>query len=277
MVSKKVSRILGLAMALIAVACSASAAPKKLPSYLAGPRPERGSFLNHPARNLKEVILQVQGDPVTADRLMRHFQMSKPNLVAYLRTLHMAQLKEDGVYFVFNVHEDGVIRERIFNLPKGTWVYADALGTPILRHLCANPMTRGPKRGVAPQTFGTVGDEQGFSQLAVPVASQEVVAMIDPSMPEDPAPLTEPEMPQPPEKPLEHIKLPEVALPSTGGSGAVFQVLGLGSIVTVGAIASLGGDDGNPPVPEPASFLAFGVPLAYLAARRIKKAGRRSR
>lgn len=261
---KRLITLLGVAIlcgALSTLGFAGSTSKGRLPSYLKGPRPETGSFLNHVAVNLKEVVGQVKGDPVVADRLMRHFHMSKTELVAYLGTLHMAKLEKDGAYWVYNVHDDGVIRARVFSLAKGTLVYSGPDGKPVLRHKCANPMTRGPKGGDVGENDSAMSSEEAETRSVAEDVSASMDAMVmdvplEPGTPAEvvySAPVTPEDTPQ----------IEKLTIISTGGSN-IFGFISLGMLGLVGAIGS---QSHTTPVPEPGTILATALGFGYMALR----------
>ena len=216
-------------------------------------RPETGSFLNRPAASLADVVLQIKRDDVVADRFMRHFHMRRGEVAEYIGSLHISTLPKDGIYEVFNVHEDGVIRSRMLFLKKSTAVYSDVDGRPILKAKCANPMVFGrkPNEG-SPMT----GDDADVTGTAAEQQSMVVVARNQILEPAAPAP---PESTPPKPNPIvEHHSRDN----------------GLGFLGLIGLIG-LTGRGGNhcPPVPEPASIflLATGPALLYAARARRKK------
>ncbi|MEJ5171638.1 MAG: DUF6777 domain-containing protein, partial [Fimbriimonadales bacterium] len=119
-------------------------------------RPDRNAFLNRRADSLQDVVRQVQTDAAVRDRFVRHYAMTPQEVVAFLRTLRPGRLQADGVFEVYSVPPDGRIKGRFAKLKKGTPVYVDPDGRPQLIALCANPLSRGPKRAEAlnPQADG---------------------------------------------------------------------------------------------------------------------------
>lgn len=266
--------LLGLLAAMLSIqGASASTSRtklRKLPTYLTGPRPETGSFLNHVANSLPEVIGQVNGDLEVADRLMRHFHMSREELVRYLGTLHQTTLKAPGVYLVYNVHDDGVLRARAFNLPVGMPVYANAAGMPILRHKCANPMALGPNRGVLGESTAVVSDESPLVALADEPTTEEIIAEVAPQEPQAPIPMSETSPTVPVVEP-EIIKVDPPLIGSTGSNPFEIIIMGLsvGGTLIVGSQGTT-----TSPVPEPASVLALGIPIVALAIRTVRRRSR---
>src|SRR6185369_9779804 len=61
----------------------------------ASDRPEPNAFLNRKADTINQLIQEVQGDGVVADRYVRHFGKTKEELIQYFGTLHLARLNEE--------------------------------------------------------------------------------------------------------------------------------------------------------------------------------------
>lgn len=245
------------------VHADASGTKRPLPSYMRGPRPETGAFLNHPAQNIQEVIGQIKLDPEVADRMMRHFEMSKDEVIAYLSPLRQDVLREDGAYIVYNVRDDGVIRARTFSLKKGMKVYVNASGKPILRHICANPMTLGPKRG-STLSSAAVSSEEPMKIVAEDISGSRTEVISASLEPESPTPFAESTPITPPIEPVEQVPI------ISSGGGDVFGIFTFGLLGSVGVIGSISGGGSNP-VPEPSTALLL-APMIYLLARRRKAA-----
>ena len=218
---------------------------------------EPGSFVKKPAHTIDSLVSQVERDPVVADRFMRHFRMSKAEVVEYLRGLHLARLEKSGSYIVYNVHADGVIRARVFELKKGTMVFADADGRPILKKNCANPLWQpGFENPPVPNSVPATpvlrpGD---YEPTDVMVATEiEAPPFVVPS------PETTPPGPMTPNR--------ETGIVSGGGQSLIPLLL-LGALATT---SFGGGKDCPPPIPEPMTMLAFGIPAAAVMLRRRKK------
>lgn len=106
-------------------------------------RTEPNSFLNKPATTHAALMKQVQSDDQVMNRFMRHFGMSRPEVIQYFSTLKLDTLTEDGVYLVYNVPESEELRARAIFYKAGTKVWVDQEGTIVLKESCGNPMVRG--------------------------------------------------------------------------------------------------------------------------------------
>lgn len=210
-----------------------------------------GAFLRKPAYKVADLISALQRDPVVADRYSRHFRMSKSQLVEYFSGLHLSKLDMAGAYTVYNVH-DSIIRSRVLNLKKGTLVFADSTGRPILQQVCGNPMVwRIPPVAAEPIVAApatgdvtTVVDESTAVVVGTPVA--------EPSVGEIPT-------------------TPPVLIPPTvtRRNDAGFLLIPL--IIGIGAATLIHDDEDCPPVPEPATVTALVVGGAAILRRRRNK------
>jgi hypothetical protein len=213
-------------------------------------RPDLNAFLNHNVETTAELVAQVKRDPEVADRFMRHYGMTKAELIAFLSTLHVDTIKQEGIYGVYSVPEGGKIRLNLQHLKKGHRIFARPDGTPELIHLCANPMSLGPKQVIALNR--------------TPVTSTEVVADEVPmQIMTEVSPEFEPLAAISPGEPTYTFATPEetpIPIPISGG----FNLLPL----ALGGLAFLDHGGGNPPVPEPMTMAAFGVGVALLGLRR---------
>lgn len=220
-------------------------------------RVEPGAFVRKPAPTIQALIHQVETDPVVADRFTRHFHMTKAEVIEYLRSLHLAKLKKSGSYRIFNVHADGVVRARVFELKEGTLIFADANGKPILKKNCANPLTMGE--------LSVVRDER-----TEPAA--DVIPMADIEPPEA---LVAAEVVQPPFTPMGmEVTPPQPFAPlearSMVGGAAGFTFIPLLFIFNKTSKVECP----CPPIPEPATLTAFAIApgVAYILRRRRRKA-----
>jgi hypothetical protein len=225
-------------------------------------RAEPNAFLARPANSIGELVAQAEKEPAVMARYMRHFGMTRDEVVAYLKTLRKGEIAEDGAYLVYNTPESGEIRGRVIVYRKGTSVWVDKDGNYILKSSCGNPMVRGTDLGKTQPTETTalrsstdvreliVEQPPGISTTSVtgttvapPIAEYDAIVIADmpPAMPE--------EAPQ-------GLVIPPV----------------LGLIIPFTGAVMLGSEGGPEPIPEPASMIALGVGVTgYMAARKRRK------
>ena len=63
-------------------------------------RPDLNAFINKKADSTAELVGQVKRDKSVMDRYMRHFGMTRTEVIEYLSSLRPTTLKEEGVYAI---------------------------------------------------------------------------------------------------------------------------------------------------------------------------------
>lgn len=215
-------------------------------------RMPKNSYLIRPAKNMAQLIQQVQTEPVVMDRFTRHFSMTDSEVVSYFKTLRLGRLDQSGVFAIHGVPRNGKIHVTNQALRKGTLVWFDSAGQPALLEICGNPMTLGPKRMtmanlVSPQTAPAEGDMVAMSTMPTAAPVPAVMTEMVPATPTTPTP-----------REVESVRV----------SGNRTNLLPL--LIPAGLVAA--SLDGNSqPVPEPATMTALALGVGALAARRKKK------
>lgn len=242
---------------VITVAClslSIAAASQRM-----GPNP----YLVRPAPTLAELLSQVRTNPVVFDRFSRHFQLSKEPLLEMLSGLRKVALEQDAVFEMWNVPaKTGELRSRRLTLRKGETVWVNAVGTPILKVSCGNPLTRTDEPS-EPPVRSTLTSASGVKPVAAP-GGTEVEEMVAP------APV-EPLLPAMPGPEFVEIPAPSEMIAITETQPARFD---FGSAIAFmpSLLFSIRGDDWV--IPEPATILALGGAASLLLARRAKRKSR---
>ena len=218
----------------------------------------RGAFIRRPVKSVTDLIAHVKSDPVVMDRMVRHFRLTPPQITNYFSTLHLAKLANEGVYIIFNVHSDNVIRGRYFKVQKGTLVFADNSGRPILKKECGNPMVlRLPPIVAESPTTNPAGPRDAVQG---DVSSSEELVVMEPGVMNVPAapPMAPPIRPQ--------VTGGFIA-GNSGGFGFLPIFLGLGGL----GMLIKKEDNDCPPVPEPATMVILAAGVGTLVAKRRKK------
>lgn len=217
-----------------------------------------GAFIRKPVKSVAALVAHVKTDPVVMERMVRHFRMTPPQIAGYFSSLHLAKLANDEVYLIFNVHGDNVIRGRYFKVKKGTMVFADGSGRPILKKECGNPMVlRLPPIVAESPTTNPAGPRE---VVMGDVSSSEEVAVMEPGvMPVPPAPPVAP--------PVRAQVTGGFIAGNSGGFGFLPLFLGLGGL----GLLIKKEDHDCPPVPEPATMVIMAAGVGTLVAKRRKK------
>lgn len=116
----------------------------------------RGAFLRTPAYSTDELLAQVQNNVTLRRRYARHFGISEAKVMDSFRsTLIAYRLPSDRVVTNYGITRSGVVYGTRTRLKKGTMVWANRSGLPVLKWACANPLTKnlpGTRVASAPRT-----------------------------------------------------------------------------------------------------------------------------
>ncbi len=218
---------------------------------------EYGSFLTRHVSTVPQLVEQVRTDAKARERFRRHFRMQTPQLLEMLSHLHVGKLKETGAYIVYNVHEDGVIRAKVFQMTKGTTCFMDEHDTPILKMSCGNPM-------IAPteQTALSVKPSGAVSAREILIPSPAPTPPLVPEM-VPPTPVVAPAEVAAPAPPT----VVNSAVVEAGHTGFIFIPL----LFFFREHGSCCCNCCNQPVPEPTSLLVMGFGASCLLFRRRRK------
>jgi hypothetical protein len=212
-------------------------------------------FIPRPARTSDALARQVESNPVYMDRFVRHFQMKPSEVSAYLRSLRLAKLDKDTEVIMYNAPQSGAFRSRKLLLKKGTEVWVDSSGTPVLKANCGNPLTR-TDQATRPSVSGQVSQPMGFKEVELPKGgAAEVVMQVHPIEPMAPV-IPEVQFETPP---------PVTEVTSSGRELAPFA----GGLLFLPS--ALVGFNSGGVIPEPATLTAVGFGVGYLLLRRRKR------
>lgn len=242
-------------------------------------RPEPNAFLNRPAHTTGQLVEQAKSDPEVMSRFMRLWQMDRSAVIAYLSTLKLVRLKQEGYFTLYNAPANAPFGARVFRVPAGSLMWADPEGNLVLKKSCGNPLTTGPRSlsrnpkgnvetALLPRKFQETAPQPGDQEPLALMPAAEVLAptFVPTSLPEA---NTLP--PQPP--PVETI--------SSGGGSFPWPLLGLPLLLLGGGTGggggtsggdtggTTGGTTGGGEVPGPAAAIVFIlVPAIRRALRR---------
>lgn len=223
-------------------------------SCVAAAQLEPNSFINRPVHTHEALMKHVQSDPEVMDRYMRHFRMTREQVMHYLGVLRPGRLDKDYACTQYSVPGTGVVKSRQSVVKKGELVLFNAAGVPVLRMKCGNPLL-GPEEPPAPTEPVYVSDSPELKELIASTepVMEDVMAIHQPPVPILPEPI---------------VEVPTEFVPSITPTTSVTEALGL---AVFGAGLGLGnGSSDNPPVPEPTSLAVLMVGGAALVARKRK-------
>jgi hypothetical protein len=226
-------------------------------SGIAVARPELNAFINKPANSIPELIAQIKADKQVADRFMRHFSMTKQEVVEFVSSLRLGTISKSGYYTIYSAPENGILKAHVSFFKKGTPAFVDSDGNAVLRVKCANPFVVGKAPGITAkaniQDTITTANEMSITAGIVSAPDSEIEASI-PAVPEISEDLTDGSLA------LGVVPTP----PVTSSSGFLGSLLGVG-----GAVSIMNKPPEPDPVPEPTSMVALS--LGALALLRKKK------
>jgi|GEM_PF-4206261 len=102
--------------------------------------PEPNSFIDRRVSSVHGLVHQIENDPRVADRYMRYFSESKPEVEHYIGSLHKVRLADNESFTMYSVPQSGAIRSHDLVLHKGDEVLANSDNVPVIRLDCGNPI-----------------------------------------------------------------------------------------------------------------------------------------
>jgi len=216
-----------------------------------------GSFLVRPAYSKAALINQVRSEPKVMDSLKRHFQMTEEEVNAMLRSLKLETLKEDIYVQQAGVSATtGELRIHKTKVKKGTKVWVDKNGNPVLIAECGNPIERKDK-AEAPSIEPVLGG--GAAEKPLEAGGGLVEGMYQTT-------LLEPLLPEAPKVEFVSVPTPEEIVSEGGMAEAPF-------LPALGLLPSLllAFDTGGGVIPEPGTIFAVSAGIGFLAFRSKRR------
>ena len=110
-----------------------------------------GSYLKYRATTVTELTSQVSKDASAKLRYAQHFNISADKVTTYFRdNLKLVTLKKPCKVSAWYITKSGKQVSKAKLLPKGTLVFADKNGSPLLAWSCGNPLRASlPQKAIA--------------------------------------------------------------------------------------------------------------------------------
>jgi len=227
-----------LSIALASALISAAAAAERAPA---------GSFLTHRVTSVNQLCDQMQTDPAVRLRYARHFGVSPDEITDYFaKNIKLVSLDEPLRTTTWYVGKSGKVYTKTKLFPKGTMVFADMSGKPLLSWSCGNPVT-----AHLPVVKKPVEEVKVLPTV-------ETIAAAAITAPPAPEVLATTPVAAPP--PTGVFSVPPVAIPPAVSNPSLWWLPMLALIPPP-----------PPPVPEPASLLAMAVGITGMVGLRIRR------
>jgi len=220
---------------------------------LALARPDLNAFLNRRVHTKTQLVNQVQTDSAVMDRYMRHFGITREEVVSYMQSLHAGTIDHDMVVKIYSVPDAGYIKTHVGRIRKGTEMFFTPDGEPALIALCGNPVTesRAPTAVTVNPTVAVTGE------LRPPTTENP--------NPEQSLALLQPKDIELPAMPPEDTGHDNLAVAPGISAAPLLGLLGVGGF----GLFHNGGHGSGAPTPEPMTVLLVGSGLA--AAYRARE------
>lgn len=257
---------------------------------------QQSAFLTEYAGSVQEVIQQVEANRLVALRYAKHFRMDPASVLVYFRNeLSLATLDESASLVVYFIGDSSQIDNETRAFKKGTKVFVDRQGVPILEFGTGNPLGTSiePASSPADQLHnpGSTQETPGPTLAAQPAQPQPgptnpVVSPTDTTIPGITTPNISPTAlptPSPTASPTVIASTPPAGdggplIPEINHSRSSSWVAPLGLAGALAALAGGGGSsgssgssenpktDGSGVVPEPVSMTMMATGFAAFAS-----------
>ncbi len=247
---------------LLAFACLACVASAQMSA-------ERNSFLAYRVTTTQALVREVSQNRDVQQRFMRHFGMTRSQVIDYVSGLHPARLSEKTAFTVYSIPRNGMVKQHTQTFRRGELVFEDSAGTPVLIARCGNPVTLGPQNlteHARPNVLGADTPTTDLREMAgVEQPAAEALAPFDLLAPGVPILAELPPATQPIVPPVTPPVVPPKPQLISGGPSFL-------PLLLLGGIPFALNTSGPAPVPEPASAAVLAIGLGAVMFRRARKA-----
>jgi hypothetical protein len=105
----------------------------------------------------------------------KHFGMARPELMAFLETLHMGTLEKAETFTVYEPGRNGAEIAVRLHLPKGEKMFFDPMNTPVLMVKTGFPVEGGGEALLSSGDSGTVSASVGVTGTMTAAAAQPLM------------------------------------------------------------------------------------------------------
>ena len=254
---------------------------------------QQGAFLTEYAGSVDSIFQQVEANRLVALRYAKHFKMDPASVLVYFRSeLSMATLDNSASMKVYFIGDSSRIEDESREFNKGTKVFVDSQGVPILEFGTGNPLGTSLEPAKPPEKIINANNPQAGQQAGSTVSQATPV-----TQPQDALTAPVPGTTQPVVTPTGDVTPPVVTpapspavvasappgdngpiLPKIGHSRSSNWMVPLGLAGALAALAAGSGSSGSsgnpgdgrtdggplPLVPEPVSLTMMSMGIATL-------------
>ncbi len=254
-------------------------------AHAASSRVPPGSFTQSRVLSVKQLVNHLNNKPNIKQRFASHFSMSPQKIVDYFnKNIKLVSLRKPLRTTVWYVGLDGKIHTKTKLLPRGTPVFADLSGRPLIAWSCGNPLTKSLTKPKAQKQVARVLPEKEVAlapaeqPLKSPPSTEELVKASPVETVEAPPVVLPPPVitPPPAASIVDAMLSNDVYIPPFSQGFTVLDSLPGVSLLLAGtALKSGGGGGSDSPVPEIPSNIVVMVGVGVIGITQKLRLDRR--